>query len=1359
MINWLKRIVPLVMLTAFIFGGTPPHLTASTTTFAYQIDQPTVPQIEAIYNFGVPTGNGTTPRHLAIDSQAGLVYILSEGISRLAEGNGLSLFDIETGQIVEHVKINEGANEPLDLQLDSTTGHIYTLWREQFTDTPATINVINSQSLKATQNIGGVTSMAVADGLLYTATDEVLTRFDSTRSPLIETEKIELSPATTGPLAVDPTNNRLYLARSTGGVWSLEIFTADTLEAVASYPAEGPILEIFPTPTTGELLLIANINEFMVLYRLTIEGELADFPFEIGPRYGATGIAMSPDERAIYFSQGQPVPAGVSPSDNNGPTASGLTVDTLLPLNDIPLLTTFEGIAIDADTNQAFALYPFDNLLYQIDLEQESYELIHTAINLRDILFDDESNRIYLSDTANRVRLLDSDTLEVLAETTLTGNLADYGFQRGRGSGELSIDPERERLYVSGYPATVLDSNELVELATLDLGGQIIPNPTNDEIYVSNCGVTIFEADTLSGDSIIPDSGPSQDIPGAVPDPCAIASQLDVENQQLYSIVSNRLPGSNSGTYLYGYDLSPEPKLVFTDTEITVRESEPDEVNQRAFVTYNRESHRRLRTLDMTASPAPAYTNQILGVDGDVRYNPVTDLLYLNDFDQPRLLTLEADTLNIVGETRLLPNYNYRLVEIDPATGRLFLIGLNGQLLVATSNGTPDPDIAAAITAAPEDPRLPDGAVLAVEFSGDVIAARINSRVGEFTSETRLYLSRDDGQTWTDLSEQLPQLPVNAVAISPNFESDQTIFAGLLAPGQTGGLYRSTDGGQSWQAAMNGLRDVWVEDLFISPNFSQDELIFARTTYAGLHQSSDGGQSWTPLAELEPTAPFPTVSSANTVAFSDNGVILTSQSLEDVIEGLFLTTMQDDGNLSEWLQVLDVSAELLALSPDGDVALAFANGLWHSADGGLTWEAVGAGLTGIDNLTPTNILFSPNFTDDQTAYFFFRDTSSGQTSLLFRSTDAGQTWQPWQKPFIGRNFAGVTFAPDGDFIFGEENGSLARLATSALVWTTPQLAPENFSIDDLAASPEYETDQTLFVVNGRQGLYKTTDGGQNWNLTDFPVRSAGYSLTKYRLAVSPNFAEDETLYVATGRSLHRSTDGGDTWQQTPLDIGPSSESLTFPAQQIVFSPNFVEDQTLLAAIPQIIYRSTDGGQRWREVLIQPNGGSTADLLAIAPDGDTIYTRSGYSQSLLVSPDSGQNWQAQTSPDEYFTVVSSTVGQDGTLSVALEFDTRLLQTDPQIQGWQTIASPPELTSLTAITTIANNVLLAGGQGGLFRSEDNGQSWQPVAADGLSQGSEITSLDVTASNLFATTLDGKIFVSADEGQTWQDISVVK
>jgi photosystem II stability/assembly factor-like uncharacterized protein/DNA-binding beta-propeller fold protein YncE len=1350
-------VVFLAVLAIFSVFSQPNRLANSAqalTVPVIQSVQTGLPNIEAIYNLGVPTGNVAYPRHLVLDSQAGQLYIFSQDIPR--PGNALSGYNLKTGEFSQPVQVNQGDNEPLDLQLDPTASLIYALWQGRYEETPPVLTVIDSQTLQASQDFTGVEAIAAADGRLYTANQTQLTRLDISGKRLQESQRATLPLATTGPLAFNPIANRLYLARAVDGVWNVEIFTADTLAPVASYPAESPVLNILPLPANDEVLVVVAQGDFRVLYRLTSDGELAGLPYELGPNMGA-GIALSTQGDRLFFSNGQSPSTDPTAPDNAGPALIGLSSGSdLTSLHNIPLLTNVDDLVIDDEANQAFGLNTYEHLLYAVDLASETVEIINTSVTVRDVLVDSGSNQLFVSDSANRVRRLDLETLKPISETRLAGNLNDYGFKSASWAGELALDRPRNQLYISGFPATVLSADTLAELDILEPGGQLAPDPAGDNVYLSNCGVTILDAETLTDDTTIPGSASRPD--GLSPNPCAIYSRLDSTNQLLYSLVSNGVPGSNAGSYLYVYDLSLEPTLIFSDTDISLVGAEPDPTRSRAFVSYIRFSNRRLRSLD-TASKPIHYTHQLLGVWGEVRYSPATNRLYLGEVEHNRLLTLDADSLEVIGEMALPLNGGYRLVEFDPETERLYLVGLDGQLLVAST----DPSAAGAAAIEPSaPPRPPDGSILTIVSRQNNTLARIESSYGEYFLEPRLYASPGQGQTWHDLSQNLPGMPIQALAVSPDYETDQTLFAGLLRPGQSGGLYKSTDGGQSWIAAMNGLRDMWVEALFVSPDFGQSGLIFAKTSYAGLHQSNDGGQTWQPLVALEPNSLFPIANKANAVAFSDNGVVLTSQVVGD-IAGLFRATHQPDGLLSDWQPVFDIPAEQLALSPDGQVALAFGNGLWRSVDGGATWEAGGAGLASVDNLQPGAILFSPTFAQDKTIYFFFNDPAGELPGRLFRSTDLGQNWQPWIEPEKGQIFTSVALPPAGDFLFGDNVAQLTRLAPDSLSWSTPTEPTTVFPLDDLAISPSDGVDQTLFALSSQYGLYKSGDGGQSWTLTGFPVRVYGFSLKKYQLALSPAYSQDETLYVATGRSLHRSRDGGISWEQLHrAETGQPGQQLSFQAQQIALWPDFARDQTLLASTPVAIYRSTDAGDTWQEVLNSGGESSTTDILAFSPNAQSAYARFGYSFSLYKSNDAGLTWQAQPGAgDELFAAISSAVAADETLTVAVEYNKQLLQTGPQTQPWRDLsqALPAELADVTTVAVGPPGTLLIGGQGGVYRTTDNGQSWQALPDDTLPADTAVSHLRLANGRLFVATADGRILTLADNETSWTDISIVK
>ena len=1354
MIYWLKTVILSTTLIGAVLISAFDHpfsfhelrvLTSPKLPMAQQIE---LPQVEAVYQLGVPVGNATLPWRLALNGPAGQLYIFSETVSQAGPGNGLTVYDIRTKRFVQQAATNQGEHEPLDLQFEAEADLIYALWRPRFGEGGPTLTAVDPQSLQPIQEVAGVEAMAAENGRLYTANSEQVTVFEVSNGSLVEIQRIQLNPAETGPLAVSPAANRLYVARASGGIWQVETFDLETLSQVGSYPTENPVLNLLPRADGNEVFVVVAQADFRVLYRLTSEGELADLPYELGPRFGAAGIAL--DGQNLFFSNGQ----SAAPDGSVGPALVGLAISNMAPLVELPLPANLEDIVIDQAGQQAFGLYPFADQLYAIDLKTETVEIINTAIMLKDVLVDEQNGHIFVSDTANRIRQF-SPAMELLNETTLTGNMSDYGFNSATWSGELALDSERQRLYVSSLPAVVLEAGALAEIAAIEPGGQLEPDPTTNKIYMSNCGVTILEAETYKAESVIPESGQRPD--GLSPNPCVTYSQLDPAHQLLYGITPNGTPGSNSGNYLYVYDLTGQPTLVFTDTNISIVNVEPDPAGQRAFASYLRFSNRRILSLDMAAQP-PRYVDHLMGIWGDIRYSPTTNRLYLNDRDYPRLLTLAANTLDVIGETPLPQDDHYQLKAFDPGQERLYFIGSKGQLLVM-SNSLSNEQI--KVEAAP--PQEPDGAILAIASRAQATLARIEASYDEYSVEPRLYSTVNQGQAWIDLSQNLPALPVQAMAVSPNYQTDQTLFAAVLGFDETGGLYKSTNGGQSWQGAMAGLQDLWVDALFISPDFSQNRLIFAKTRYAGLHYSNDGGQSWLPVAPLDPNYLFPTSNQAGMVAFSRNGVILISQSLPGA-SGLFRATLGADGVLSTWQQIFDLSMSQLGLSPDGQVAIGFDNnGLWRSADGGTTWEAGGAGLTNLDNLQPYWVLFSPGFAQDQTIYLFFSNAAGDMPGRLYRSTDAGQHWQPWLEPAGGASFTSVTLTDEGNFLFGNQAAQLIQLSPAELDWQVAETPAMPFLIDDLAASPNYEVDQTLFALSGQYGLYKSSDGGQSWRLTDFPVRTSGSSLKKPELAFSPAYAQDQALYLATGRSLHRSRDGGEHWEQLyRIEADRSGQKLNIQAQQVALSPDFERDQTVLASTAAAIYRSTDGGSTWQEVLNPAAEASTSDILTFGATGQTAYARFGYSYGLFVSNDGGQSWQELSSNrDALFSVTAAATALDGRLTVALEFDKRLLQAGGQMQPWQDIsqALPETLAAISAVDYGPSGDIFIGGPGGLFKSMNNGQSWQALPISQLSSETAIADLEIVGPRLFIATTTGQIFTSPDGGYSWLDISIIK
>ncbi|MFT7589780.1 MAG: hypothetical protein ACI959_002000 [Limisphaerales bacterium] len=95
-------------------------------------------------------------------------------------------------------------------------------------------------------------------------------------------------------------------------------------------------------------------------------------------------------------------------------------------------------------------------------------------------------------------------------------------------------------------------------------------------------------------------------------------------------------------------------------------------------------------------------------------------------------------------------------------------------------------------------------------------------------AEKKVYKSTDSGTSWTNISENLPNVPVNCIAYEPG--SNDGIYVGT----DIGVFYRNNDIG-TWIPYRNGMPAVQVNELEINPGNNK---IYAATFGRGLWSSS-----------------------------------------------------------------------------------------------------------------------------------------------------------------------------------------------------------------------------------------------------------------------------------------------------------------------------------------------------------------------------------------------------------------------------------------------------------------------------------------------------------------------------------------
>lgn len=264
---------------------------------------------------------------------------------------------------------------------------------------------------------------------------------------------------------------------------------------------------------------------------------------------------------------------------------------------------------------------------------------------------------------------------------------------------------------------------------------------------------------------------------------------------------------------------------------------------------------------------------------------------------------------------------------------------------------------------------------------------------------TGLYRSDDGGRSWADAYASLEleaDLATATVVVSPTYESDQTVFAGV-----GGGILRSFDGGQIWLVASLPSPPPFVLSLVISPNFERDGVLLVGTMEDGVFRSADRGSSWHAwnfgLLDLN------VLCLAISPDFGDDETLFVGTD-----SGIFRST---NGGRA-WREV-DFSPDLapvlsLALSPAfGSDGVLFAgteeHGLFQSTDGGQCWQQMGGDqVAGPVN----NILLSAEFPAQPDLLVL-----SGDGLLVSR--DGGQTWSAWPVDLPAEAAITAVLAPQG----------------------------------------------------------------------------------------------------------------------------------------------------------------------------------------------------------------------------------------------------------------------------------------------------------------------------------------------------------
>src|SRR5262245_60409059 len=238
--------------------------------------------------------------------------------------------------------------------------------------------------------------------------------------------------------------------------------------------------------------------------------------------------------------------------------------------------------------------------------------------------------------------------------------------------------------------------------------------------------------------------------------------------------------------------------------------------------------------------------------------------------------------------------------------------------------------------------------------------------------------------------------------------------------------------------------------------------------------------------------------------------------------------------------------------------------------------------------------------------------------------------------------------------------------------------------------------KTFYMGVASGGLFKTTDSGATWTpITDgkIPLGSTGsvaVADSNPAIIYLGTGSDSVRSNVSTGHGVYKSIDGGENWQFVGLyDAGQIGAVRIHPTNPDIVWVAAVGD-VFKSNDERGIFKTTDGGKTWRKVLFVSDEVGAMDVELQPGNPNIVYawmSRLERKPWTIISGSRKGGFYKSTDGGEHFSKISNGLPTEliGKANLAV-----------------TAAKPDRIYALVE----------AKPGGGLYRSDDAGQSWAPM-----------------------------------------------
>jgi len=518
----------------------------------------------------------------------------------------------------------------------------------------------------------------------------------------------------------------------------------------------------------------------------------------------------------------------------------------------------------------------------------------------------------------------------------------------------------------------------------------------------------------------------------------------------------------------------------------------------------------------------------------------------------------------------------------------------------------------------------------------------------------------------------------------------------LIATGEASTLIMSDDQGLTWEVIRNpaGMNFSFTGN----GTFFLDQYTgFLYGGFSAILKTGDGGYSWNTVFQGSSDARDVIL----TLEFADSqhGYAIAQQGFQ-----CFLLETFDAGVLWEAVGPVAGSSfsDIAFANSQTGIILADTNTVFSTMDGGNTWNAMHLP----DAVSFLGSQSGVTFLNDSTAFI---TCMSRQQAAIFRSEDYGATWdcvfQDWRYPMkhevlFFNSMEGICVLPTS---YGY-NVTVFSTSDGGLHWT--EVTPSN-SVSWLEGQSFVVLDNQKVIAVGERGAIHLSDNrGVHWvPLFTRMVRGNSINSWFFDPGVCLLHTDSDGDGGVAAYGLYQSVDSARTWTKTG-SFWQMEVCMDFLSPDTAFM--------LATDMDKVLSRTTDGGASWEEFFMGFGGQYEHHALIFYDFFNGLILCNGH---ILKTTDAGETW------------VDVNAGN----SLSVDFQSAAYCTAQRIFA------------------TGNN---AGSPSAVWRSDDGGDSWNPVTSI---TGESYRTVYFFDDNMGFIAGNNAIVKTVDGGDTWYQVDL--